>query len=151
MIPIVAIVGPSGSGKTTVITGVIAELTARGYRVGAIKHTHHDFEIDQPGKDSFAMKAAGAVGVILVSSRRLALIRDTTDELGPLELVARYLADLDLVLVEGFAHSELPKIYLAHDSASTPPPQTLKMLPARRFGAPEIKEIADLLEERFLL
>ncbi|MCL6641774.1 MAG: molybdopterin-guanine dinucleotide biosynthesis protein B [Candidatus Bipolaricaulota bacterium] len=141
MTPGIAIVGPSGSGKTTLITKLIKILTARGYRVGAIKHTHHDFEIDYPGKDSFAFKAAGASAVALVAPHKLAIVSECASEPSVEGLISRYFDDVQLVLVEGFKHSALPKILVEEGVAK---------ISQRRFGPEEIERLADLLEEQFL-
>jgi len=111
--PTVAFVAPSGTGKTTLIEGVIASLTARGLRVGAVKHDAHRFAIDVPGKDSFRFTAAGAAATLVVDGEKLALVRrhDVGAEGGAVEeLIARYLADVDLVVVEGYRASSLPRI-----------------------------------------
>jgi molybdopterin-guanine dinucleotide biosynthesis protein MobB len=148
MTPGIAIVGPSGSGKTTLITQLIKILTARGYRVGAIKHTHHDFEIDHPGKDSFVLKAAGASTVALVAPHKLAIVSDLSSELAVEGLLARYFEDVQLVLVEGFTHSALPKILVGESPRRFT--HVLRAMPARHFGPDEIERLADLVEEQFL-
>ncbi|MCX8103197.1 MAG: molybdopterin-guanine dinucleotide biosynthesis protein B [Candidatus Bipolaricaulota bacterium] len=150
MTPCIAVVGPSGSGKTTLMTGLIKVLTARGYRVGAIKHTHHDFEIDHPGKDSVALKAAGAVTVALVAPHKLALVSDLVQEPSLEELLSRYFNAVQLVLVEGLKHSALPKILLVEGASPFAVSNVLTSVPARRFGPEEIEQLADLLEKRFL-
>lgn len=149
MIPCIAIVGPSGSGKTTLTAGLITALTARGYRVGAIKHTHHDFEIDHPGKDSFTLKAAGASTVALVAPHKLAVVSELAREPSLEELVARHFDGIQIVLVEGYKHTTLPKILL-EEHGSPEISNLVATVPARRFGPEEIERLADLLEERFL-
>lgn len=114
MTPVIAFIGPSGSGKTQLITQLIAALKARGYGVGAIKHTHHDFELDREGKDSFKMKQAGASSVLIASAQKIALIKEARKDLRLEELVERYFADVDVVLAEGFSQSEAPKIFVHH-------------------------------------
>jgi molybdopterin-guanine dinucleotide biosynthesis protein MobB len=106
----VCFVGTSGSGKTTLLEKVIPELVKAGLRVGAIKHDAHRFEIDHPGKDSHRLAAAGAAVTLISSPEKLALVRrhDRAPEIG--EIVRTYFADVDLVLVEGFKRSALPKI-----------------------------------------
>jgi molybdopterin-guanine dinucleotide biosynthesis protein B len=150
MTPVVAVVGSSRSGKTTLITQLIKIFTARGYRVGAIKHTHHDFEIDRPGKDSFAMKTAGAATVALLSPHKLALISDLANELPLEELISRYFGDVQLVLAEGFKHTELPKILVGEAPLSLEVSNLLATVPAGRFGPVEIEQIAGVMEEEFL-
>lgn len=104
--------GWSGSGKTTLICKLLPELARRGISVSTVKHTHHDIELDQPGKDSHSHRAAGAQEVLLVSPHRFALLRDNKGNAPPPtlhSLVAR-LAPVDLVLVEGFREAPCPKI-----------------------------------------
>ncbi len=150
MAPVVAVVGWSGSGKTTLITRLLQILTQRGYRIGAVKHTHHDFEIDRPGKDSFAMKTAGAAKVALLSPRKFALISDLAGELPMEELISRYFGDVQLVLAEGFKHAELPTILVGGVPSPVEVPKLLATVPARCFGPTEIERIADVVEEKFL-
>lgn len=150
MVPIVAVIGWSGSGKTTLITRLIQILTQRGYHVGAIKHTHHDFEIDRPGKDSFAMKIAGAAKVALLSPHKFALISDLPGQLPIEELISRYFGDVQLVLAEGFKHTELPKILVGEAPSPLEVSNLLATVTARRFGPTEIEQIADIVEEKFL-
>ena len=108
---IIGFVGWSGSGKTTLIVRLIPVLLARGVRVSTIKHAHHDFEIDQPGKDSFEHRAAGAGEVLVSSARRWALIHEHRSAPEPnLEELIAHLGPVDLVIVEGFkghAHDKI--------------------------------------------
>src|SRR3954447_10594170 len=108
---IFGLAGWSGSGKTTLLTGVIPELMARGFAVSTIKHAHHEFDIDRPGKDSWRHRRAGARGVMVASSRRWALMHEMHDSPEPSldELVAR-MTPVDLLLVEGFKQQPHPKI-----------------------------------------
>lgn len=107
---VVAFVAKSNTGKTTLLEKVIAELSRRGYRVGAVKHDAHSFDIDHPGKDSHRMAAAGAATTLITSPEKLALIKKHTGT-PPLEqLIQTYFADVDIVLTEGFKRSSLPKI-----------------------------------------
>lgn len=103
--------GWSGSGKTTLIEKLIPLLRERGLRVSLIKHTHHGFDIDRPGKDSFRFREAGASEVLLAGASRWALMHELRDEAQPgLAELATHLSPCDLVLVEGFKSAELPKI-----------------------------------------
>jgi len=99
----IGFIGPSGSGKTTLIERLIAALAARGLRVSALKHAHHGFDIDRPGKDSFRFREAGATQVLVAAPHRWALMTELRDAAGAdlAELLGR-LAPCDLVLVEGF-------------------------------------------------
>jgi molybdopterin-guanine dinucleotide biosynthesis protein B len=104
------IAGFSGSGKTTLIERVLPQLAARGLRVAVIKHTHHDFDIDRRGKDSWRAREAGAVTVLLASDHRTAVLtehRNTPPQLD--ELLAK-LPPCDLVLVEGYKREAIPKL-----------------------------------------
>lgn len=106
----VAFVAKSGSGKTTLLEKVIPRLKDRGYRVGVIKHDAHRFEIDRPGKDSYRLTAAGADTMVISSPEKLAMVK-THAASPPVEsLLAEYFTDMDIVLVEGFKSSALPKI-----------------------------------------
>ncbi|HMN21531.1 MAG TPA: molybdopterin-guanine dinucleotide biosynthesis protein B [Ottowia sp.] len=104
--------GYSGAGKTTLIERLIALLRARGLRVSVVKHAHHKFDIDRPGKDTYRHREAGAFEVVIASRHRLALMREFEHELelGVHQLIAELSGGVDWVLVEGFRASELPKI-----------------------------------------
>lgn len=115
MIPALAIAAWSGTGKTTLLKKLIPALCEQGIRPGLIKHTHHNMDIDKPGKDSYELRKAGAAQTIVASSQRWALITETPDEpeLNLAYLVSRMDAStLDLVLVEGFKHEAVAKILL---------------------------------------
>lgn len=109
-VPAVSFVAKSGTGKTTLLEQVIVELKQRGWRVGAIKHDAHRFDIDHPGKDSFRFTAAGAATMLISSPEKLAVVKQ--HQLSPSieQLIATYFADVDIVLTEGFKQSGLPKI-----------------------------------------
>ncbi len=115
-----AVVGRSGSGKTTLITRLIPELARRGLRVSTVKHTHHDLDLDTPGKDTFRHRRAGAAEVVLAAGRRWVLMAETPDEPpDPAALLAR-LAPVDLVLVEGAGGGSLPRIEVARAATGRP-------------------------------
>ncbi|WP_353798321.1 molybdopterin-guanine dinucleotide biosynthesis protein MobB [Enterobacter cloacae] len=115
MTPVLAIAAWSGTGKTTLLKKLIPALCARGIRPGLIKHTHHNMDVDKPGKDSYELSKAGAAQTMVASRERWALMTETPDE-APLDLA--YLVSrmdhstLDLVLVEGFKHEAVAKILL---------------------------------------
>ena len=109
MIPIISVVGKSGVGKTTFLEKLIAELKRRGYRVAAIKHDVHGFEIDRPGKDSWRLAQAGSDSVVIASPQRLALIKRLDGEMAPGEIAA-LLAEVDIILTEGYKRGDAPKI-----------------------------------------
>jgi molybdopterin-guanine dinucleotide biosynthesis protein MobB len=106
----VSFVAKSGTGKTTLLEKVIAELKARGYRVGAIKHDAHTFEIDYPGKDSHRLTVAGADTMLIASPDKLALVKRHPASPPIEELLDVYFGDVDIVITEGFKKSGLPKI-----------------------------------------
>jgi molybdopterin-guanine dinucleotide biosynthesis adapter protein len=110
-VKVIGFAGYSGAGKTTLVEGLIASLTLAGQRVSVVKHAHHEFDIDQPGKDSWRHRQAGAFEVVIASRRRLAKIREFAIEVQPTvhQLLAE-LVDCDWALVEGFKHADLLKI-----------------------------------------
>lgn len=115
MIPLLAIAAWSGTGKTTLLKKLIPELCARGIRPGLIKHTHHDMDVDKPGKDSYELRKAGAAQTLVASQQRWALMVETPEEpeLDLVYLVSRMdTSTLDMVLVEGFKHEPVAKILL---------------------------------------
>ncbi|HEX5125133.1 MAG TPA: molybdopterin-guanine dinucleotide biosynthesis protein B [Rhodocyclaceae bacterium] len=104
-------VGYSGAGKTTLIERMIPLLTGEGLRVSLIKHAHHGFDIDKPGKDSFRFREAGASEVLLTGAQRWALMHEMRGAPEPsLAQQMSLLSPCDIVLVEGFKSAELPKI-----------------------------------------
>ena len=103
--------GWSGSGKTTLIEKLIPMLTRRGLRVSLIKHAHHTFDVDQPGKDSYRHRHAGAREVLVTSSRRWVLMHELRGEQEPkFEDQLKHLSPCDLLIVEGFKYSAIPKL-----------------------------------------
>ena len=116
--PILGIVASgSNAGKTTLITQLIPELAQRNIRVSVIKHAHHQFDIDHPGKDSYQIRESGAVQTLIASGKRWALMTEMTrtpnhtDEADLNTLLKQFNQDYaDLILVEGFKYAEIPKI-----------------------------------------
>ncbi len=124
MIPLLAIAAWSGTGKTTLLKKLIPELRARGIRPGLIKHTHHNMDVDTPGKDSYELRKAGAAQTLVASQQRWALMVETPEEpeLDLAYLVSRMDAStLDMVLVEGFKHEPVAKIVLFRDGCGHSP------------------------------
>jgi molybdopterin-guanine dinucleotide biosynthesis protein B len=108
---IIGLAGWSGSGKTTLITKLIPRLLARGTTVSTLKHAHHGFDLDQPGKDSFFHRAAGATEVIISSAKRWAILHELRDEPEwDLAALVGKMSPVDLVLVEGFKRDAFPKL-----------------------------------------
>jgi molybdopterin-guanine dinucleotide biosynthesis protein B len=119
---VLGIAGWSGSGKTTLITRLIPVLAARGLKVAALKHAHHSFEVDRPGKDSYEFRAAGAAEVIVSSSRRWAQMHELAGEAEPtLAALLRRLSPCDLVLIEGFKEERHPKLEVFRPSLGHAP------------------------------
>ncbi len=110
MLPVISIVGASGSGKTTFLEKLIPELAARGYRVGAIKHDAHGFEIDREGKDTWRLKRAGAEVIAISSPDQFASIRRTEREMSLEEIAGRFFWSEDILITEGFKKAHYPKI-----------------------------------------
>ena len=108
---VVGLAGWSGSGKTTLLVGLLPELIGRGLTVSTAKHAHHEFDIDRPGKDSHAHRAAGASEVLVTSAVRWALLHENrgAPEASFEQVIAR-LSPVDLVIVEGFKHHDHDKI-----------------------------------------
>lgn len=155
------ITGWKNSGKTTLTERLVAELTARGWRVSTVKHAHHAFDIDQEGTDSFRHRQAGASEVALVSGRRWALMHELRGEAEPpLEAILARLADCDIILVEGYKRESHQKIETRRSgvkvtvplSASDPNivaiaadrPQPQESLPV--FDLDDVSAIADFIE-----
>jgi molybdopterin-guanine dinucleotide biosynthesis protein B len=108
---IIGLAGWSGSGKTTLIKKALPRLIARGVSVSTLKHAHHGFDLDQPGKDSFFHRAAGATEVIISSAKRWAILHELREEAEwDLPALLSKMSPVDLVLVEGFKRDKFPKL-----------------------------------------
>jgi molybdopterin-guanine dinucleotide biosynthesis protein B len=118
---IIGLAGWSGSGKTTLITKALPRLIARGQRVSTLKHAHHGFDLDQPGKDSFMHRAAGATEVVISSAKRFAVLHElrAEPEWDLPDLLAK-LSPVDLVLVEGFKRDAFPKLEVHRQANGKP-------------------------------
>lgn len=122
-LPTLGFAAYSGTGKTTLLTRLIPLLRQRGVRLAVVKHAHHAFDIDKPGKDSYELRKAGAVQTLVASKRRWALVTETEAEREPTldDLVQRLdHGCLDLIMVEGFKHVAFPKIELHRASLDKP-------------------------------
>lgn len=119
--PVLIFVGHSGAGKTTLIEKLLPELKRRGLRLATIKHAHHRVALDQPGKDSWRYKQAGAALSMLVTADALQLVADAVDRRDPAQLARRFLGEADLVLAEGFSHAPGAKIEVLRRACDRPP------------------------------
>lgn len=160
---IIGLAGWSGSGKTTMITKLIPCLLARGLRVSTLKHAHHCFDLDKPGKDSFMHRAAGATEVIISSAKRWAILHELRAEEPEWDLggLVAKMSPIDLVLVEGFKRDAFPKLEI-HRIANGKPllfrqdphivavasDSALPEVPLPVLDLNGIEPIADLLLER---
>ena len=109
-VPVVSFVAKSGTGKTTLVEKLIREMKSRGYKVGALKHDAHRFEIDHEGKDSWRFTQAGADTMVVTSPEKMAMVKRYEAEPSVEDIVAACFADMDIVLTEGFKRSGLPKV-----------------------------------------
>lgn len=105
------VTGWKNSGKTGLMERLVAEITARGLSVSTVKHAHHSFDVDHPGKDSFRHRSAGASEVVLASANRVAIMQELRNAPEPsLEALLARMQPVDLVLVEGYKREDHPKI-----------------------------------------
>lgn len=159
--PMLCFVGYSGVGKTTLVSRLIAELTARGTRVGAIKRSSHGFQMDREGKDTYRFREAGARAVAIASPTERALIATLAEPLDLAGLARSLPAGLDLVLVEGFKSEVAAKVWVDRVGFDRPPADELgddlcavvtdrelaEIPPALpRFAADAIDELAHWIE-----
>jgi molybdopterin-guanine dinucleotide biosynthesis protein B len=118
---VIGLAGWSGAGKTTVIVKVVPLLLARGLTVSTVKRAHHSFDIDQPGKDSYEHRKAGAMEVLVASERRFALIHENAEAHHPaLASLLQRLSPVDLVVVEGFKRESHPKLEVHREQNGKP-------------------------------
>ena len=149
----VVITGYKDTGKTTAIEGIVKELSARGYEIGTMKHCHHGFDLDRPGKDSWRHRRAGPAGTALVGPYGFAMIGQNPPVQDPRSIAAWLFPEADLVIAEGFHWLNLPRIEIVERGGQTrsgpPEGELLARLP-HRFGLTDIRHICDLLELRLL-
>ncbi len=160
--PVVSLVARPNHGKTTLIEKLVPELVRRGYQVGTIKHHVHGFEMDKPGKDTWRHKQAGARVVALSSPTGLGIIRDVDHDGDIVGLSAKYFADMDMVLTEGYKTGSMPKIEVFRQGVSAKP---LALADGSRiafvsdvdpdsdlpcFALDDVKGLADFLVETFI-
>jgi len=160
-IPLVTIIGKSGSGKTTLMEKLIIELKRRGYKLATVKHhSHRDFEIDEPGKDSWRFAQAGSDHVIIASPDKIASYRKIERALD-LDEIAAGISDVDLILVEGYKQAEKPALEVLRAANSREligsPEQRFAIavdfpldLGVPQFALNDVQGITDLIETLFL-
>ena len=123
-LPLLGFAAYSGTGKTTLLCQLIPLLKAKGIRIGAVKHSHHHFDIDHPGKDSYELRQSGANQIVVASRKRTAIIIEHPDEAEEPNLEEAlnniHSDKLDLILVEGFKQAEFPKIELHRQALNKP-------------------------------
>jgi molybdopterin-guanine dinucleotide biosynthesis protein B len=118
---VIGLAGWSGSGKTTLLTKLIPVLIARGHSVSTVKHAHHEFDVDKPGKDSHSHRLAGAREVLVSSARRWALMHELRGEAEPtLRELVSHLGPVDFVIVEGFKTERHAKIEVHRSEVGKP-------------------------------
>lgn len=160
MIPYIMITGYSNSGKTFVTSKLIELLTGKGCRVATIKHAHHGYEVDTPGKDSWNFFNNGAQEVVVSGPQSYSVHRRVEEELGLEELLLA-ITDADIILVEGFKSHPGPKIQVyreGHSSGQLPlTPETLAIVSdletegrVPNFGFEELEELAKLIKARYI-
>ncbi len=161
-LPVVSFIGKKKSGKTTVVLGVIEELRSRGYRVAALKHDTHGFEVDVPGTDSYRMRQAGAEVVGISSPDKYVWQCGTEEELPLADLVGQIAEPVDLVITEGFKKQDAPKIEVSRRARSSELVSTADELigitsdqsfadyPVPQFALDDFAGLAGLIEERIL-
>lgn len=167
-IPVLGFAAFSGAGKTTLLTEIIPLLIDRGLRIGLIKHAHHSFQIDRPGKDSYRLRQAGAVQLVLAARSRTAVIIEhplATHEPGLVDQFRHLDCDnLDLVLVEGFKREAIPKIEVHRSGLGHPylytddpniialvtdvPPSKILNIPVLNINQP--KQVAEFISNTWL-
>lgn len=161
---IISIVGTSDSGKTILLERLIPEIIKRGYRVGVIKHSAHGFNLDREGKDSWRHKQAGAHTITLSSPTQVAMIKEVEQELTIDDIVSNYMADMDIILTEGYKKEKKPKIeilrkdspckdLLCKDDKNLIAVVTDKEMETDVpcFGSQDIVQLADFLEENHFM
>jgi len=157
----ISIVGRSQSGKTTLIEKLIPALKRRGYKIGTIKHSHHIFDFDKTGKDSWRHKDAGAETVIIASPGKIAMVKN--DYRGSLDGLQRFFDDLDLIITEGYKKEDKPKIevvraarhadvLLENDKHLVAVVSDVELqLNVPVFDLEDVDRLADFIEKKYLL
>ena len=161
-LPVVSFFGKKKSGKTTVVLGVIEELRSRGYRVAALKHDSHGFEIDVPGTDSYRFREMGAEVVGISSPDKYVWLNTVAEERPLGELIRQIREPVDLIITEGFKKQDAPKIEVSRRARSTElvslPDELIGIASDQRFpdypvpqlDLDDFQGLADLIAERIL-
>lgn len=164
MVPIISVIGRKKAGKTTLLERLIVGLKRRGYNVATIKHhIHYGFSMDSPGKDTWRHSSAGADIVAISSPDTLVLTRKTRGELLLREIVEKYMHEVDVVLTEGYARAETPKILVAggredmelfssaaRGEIACVVSNSKLEAEVKVFGFEEVEKLVDFVEERFI-
>lgn len=166
MTPIISIVGYSDAGKTTLVEKLVPELKKKGYRVGTIKHSHHESNFDTKGKDSWRHFASGADAVVASSADKIVMIRKrenrADDSHAQLSSMENHLTDMDMIIAEGYKNAGFPKIEVFRPQANDEPvclnDNTLVAIVTDAdvnisvpiFGLEESERLADFIEQKFL-
>jgi molybdopterin-guanine dinucleotide biosynthesis protein MobB len=162
MLPLVCVIGKSGSGKTTLIEKLIPEFKKRGYKIAVVKHTHHQIDVDEPGKDSWRFGHAGSDAVIISSPNKLAYIEHTDHDSSLDEVLQLISQDFDMIIVEGFKWSDAPKIEVHRDGLQdglmAKPEELIAIATDRQLNTPfpqllldDVSGIADAIEDGILV
>ena len=162
VVPIVSVVGNSGAGKTTFLEKLIPELKQRGYRVAAIKHDAHTFEMDYPGKDTYRLTEAGGDIVMISGPGKLALLESVGDERALDDLAAMVSDRVDIILTEGYRTVGREMIEVSRQALGnplvSPEADLIALVTDRRFdlevphfGLEDVAGVATMLEDRFSL
>jgi len=160
-VPVISFVGYHNSGKTTILQAVVRFLSDRGFRVGVIKHSSHDFSIDVPGTDSFRLSQAGAAAVAVSSPFRMAFYQDVREESSLDDLCRLMEPEVDIILTEGFKRENRPKIEVARQETGRDLLEVSNRIalvvdfPVPRasvpvFGFDEIESLSRFIMENFL-
>ncbi len=161
-VPTISVIGNSGAGKTTFLEKLIRELKSRGYRVAAIKHDAHNFQMDHPGKDTYRLAEAGSDVVMISAVNRLALLENVDKERSLDDLAGMVSNRADVILTEGYRQAAKAKIEVSRrdfGSELVAPPQDLLALVTDQqfevdvphFGLDDAEGVVDLLERHFSL